>query len=152
MSLRDPQRNRMLPPGVQKLLNAMFASAETGMSGPEILGFFRARCNTIDPYPWGMKWIPSGWLIFEDCLAQFPLDRQMAIIQSLIEHEGPMKYGVPHPSDVQRVREWLLNDVLAGGKIDRVCVTTNGLLISVAGDINFRLAGTTHVEFPLDWG
>ena len=63
-----------------------------------------------------------------------------------------MKYGVPRPSDVQRVREWLLNDVLAGGKIDRVCVTTKGLLISLAGDINFHLAGTTHVEFPLDRG
>jgi hypothetical protein len=100
LSLRDPQRNRMLPPCVQTLLNAMFAGAETGMSGPEILGFFRARCNTIDPYPWRMKWTRSRWAIFEDCLAQFPLDRQRAIIQSLIEHQGPMKYGVPRPSDI----------------------------------------------------
>ncbi len=152
MSLRDPQRNRMLPPRVQKLLNTMFAGAETGMSGPQILGFFRARCNTIEPYPWGMKWIPSRWVMFEDCLAQFPLDRQRAIIQSLIEHQGPMKYGLPCLDDVQRVREWLLNDVLAGGMIDRVCVTTDGLLINLPGDINFHLAGTTHVEFPSDRG
>jgi hypothetical protein len=61
-----------------------------------------------------------------------------------------MKYCVPRPCGVQRVREWLLNDILAVGKIDRLCVTTDGLLISLAGDINFHLAGTTQVEFPLD--
>jgi hypothetical protein len=63
-----------------------------------------------------------------------------------------MKYGLPCLDDVQRVREWLLNDVLAGGMIDRVCVTTDGLLINLPGDINFHLAGTTHVEFPSDRG
>jgi hypothetical protein len=109
MSLSDPQR---VPAEIRKLLIGMYAGSETGMSGPQILRFFRAYSDTIEEYPFERRgqWGPSRWMMFKDCLARFSLDQQKAIIQDLIRHPGPMKYASPDAGDVRKIQQWLSPD------------------------------------------
>jgi hypothetical protein len=79
---------------------------ETGFSGPEILAFFSEYSLDVEPYPWEGG-APSRWMIFEDCLARFPVEQQKRIISHLLDYDGPMKYGPPPAADVERIREWL---------------------------------------------
>jgi hypothetical protein len=148
MSLNEPQRNFELPPRLQELLSTMYAGRESGMSGPAILDFFRRYSSAIEAYRWDQNWRPSRWKIFEDCLSQFPRERQNVIIQDLIRHPGPMKYGLPDASDVQKVQEWLFNEVLDGESIDRIVVTPYGMEIITRSAISLSLAGNTCLAFP----
>jgi len=81
--------------------------------------------------------------MFEDCLSQFPSEQQKVIVQDLILHPGPMKYGPPNSLDVQRVQEWLFNEVLDGESIDHVVVTPYGMEIITRSAISVSLAGKT---------
>jgi hypothetical protein len=134
----------------------MYAGSDSGtyrgMSGPEILNFFRSYSDTIEPYPYkgGEPWgLPPRWKIFEDCLARFPLDLQQTIIQDLLDHRGPMKWGLPQAADIEQIREWLVNDILPGERIDGVRITRNGLQITLGNKkITAHFSNPPHFEFP----
>lgn len=90
---------------IQRRLNAMYAQAR-GFSGPQILDFFSRYSNDIETYPWGGG-APSRWLMFEDCLARFPLEQQRRIIRDLLAYDGPMSHGAPEREDVEAIEQWL---------------------------------------------
>jgi len=90
MTLKSQKQNKLLPNRIQKLLNRMFAG-DTGFSGPQILDFFSQFSYEIEPYP-REGGAPTRRIMFEDCLANFDLQKQKMIIVKLLEDDLPMSH------------------------------------------------------------
>ena len=105
MTLKSPKQNKLLPNRIQKLLNSMFAG-DTGFSGPQILDFFSQFSYEIEPYP-REGGAPTRRIMFEDCLANFDLQKQKMIIAKLLEDDLPMSHGRPNQAEVEEIRHWL---------------------------------------------
>jgi hypothetical protein len=153
MGLQAPERNTVLPPKIQGLLNRMYAGnwPYTGMSAREILNFFRRYSGEIEAYSWDTHWRPSRWRIFEDCLARFSLAQQKDIIQDLVDYSGPMTYLAPSPDDIATIRQWLWNAALAGASIDYVRFTPDTLQITIENgcEATVEFISFPRVESPL---
>lgn len=105
MSFASPVQNLALPYAIHKRLNEMFAGG-TGFSGPEMVEYFSRHDVNIEQYSWrgGM---PGRKQIFEDCLARFPLNRQLEIIAELITIDDFQKYAPPPEAERAFIRDWL---------------------------------------------
>lgn len=114
MSFSKPVQNLSLPYAIQKRLNEMFAGG-TGFSGPEMVDYFSRHDVNVEQYAWSGG-MPGRKQIFEDCLARFPLDRQLEIIAELITIEHFGKYSPPSEADRTFIRDWLLSQGMAGHK------------------------------------
>jgi len=105
MSFRDPRRNFKLPHEIEELLGRTYAG-NSGLSGPELVDFFRSYIPDLEPYP--REGAPPGrYEILVDCLARLDLEEQKRAIRELLEYDGPMKHGQPRGADKARIREWL---------------------------------------------
>lgn len=92
-----------LPLHIRKLAREIFAGS-TGFSGPEIHEFFREYSRDIPAYTGGA----SRWMIFEDFLMSFPLEKQKAILLRLCDYDVPMRHGQPKEENRQKLRKWVL--------------------------------------------
>ena len=69
MSLTNPKQNLALPAAVQRRIDAMFAGAGVGLSGPEMLDYFSRLDSNVEQYPWSGG-APSRKQILQDCPGQ----------------------------------------------------------------------------------
>jgi hypothetical protein len=138
MSLSSPVRNTVLPLRIQERLNNMFARA-TGFSGPQILDFFSRYDINIESYP--SSGAPSRKQMFEDCLARFDRETQLAIIADLLNYDGPFKHEAPEAEDVKFIRDWLIDQGVIpdtsgtrSGRVTSSPMTRTPLAISHSGN------------------
>lgn len=95
-----------LPLQVIRLASKTFAR-EKGLSGPEIMDFFRQYADDIPDY-YNLSNVPSRWRLFEDCLRRFPSAKQRHILLDLCGWEGPMKWGRPESNTIATLRRLLV--------------------------------------------
>lgn len=91
-----------LPLHIRKLAKEMFAG-QTGLSGPEIHEFFKEYSPDIPDYSGGA----SRWMIFENFLGLFPIEKQKRILLHLCDYDVPTKYSQPTDDDKQKLKKWL---------------------------------------------
>ena len=106
----------LLPLKIKRHASTIF-SGSTGFSGPEITGFFAPYSNEIVDY-WDMEPKGSRWVIFEDCLRLFPLEKQKQLLLELCDYDGQMKHGLPTKSETDKLKMWLCEGVPTSKDID----------------------------------
>ena len=106
MSLINPKQNTALPLAVQRRVDAMFAGANVGLSGPEILNYFSRLDPNVEQYP-RAGGAPSRWQILQDCLARFSKEQQLDILVDLLRPENFQKYPPPSAEDQRFLLEWV---------------------------------------------
>ena len=105
MSLANPKQNVVLPLTVQRRIDAMFAGANVGMSGPEMLEYFSRFDANIEQYP-RSGGAPSRKQILQDCLSRFTKQQQIDILIDMLRPENFQKYSPPSPEDQRFILEW----------------------------------------------
>ena len=83
----------------------MFAGANVGMSGPEILEYFSRFDGSIEQYPWSGG-APSRKQILQDCLSRFTKQQQIDILLDMLRPENFQKYSPPSAEDQRFLLEW----------------------------------------------
>jgi hypothetical protein len=84
----------------------MFAGANVGMSGPEMLEYFARFDASIEQYPWSGG-APSRKQILQDCLARFTKQQQIEILLDMLRPENFQKYSPPSAEDQRFILEWI---------------------------------------------
>ncbi len=105
MPFEKPRQNLALPFAIQKRLDTMLAGS-TGLSGPEMVEYFSHLDPNVEQYSWAGG-MPSRKQILQDCLARFPKERQLGIIEDLLTSDIYRKYSPPPIEDVEFVKQWL---------------------------------------------
>lgn len=106
MSLASPKQNLALPFAVQRRVDSMFAGANIGLSGPEMLEYFARFDAEIEQYPWSGG-APSRKQILQDCLARFTRDQQLDILVDMLRPENYQKYAPPPAEEQRFLLEWV---------------------------------------------
>jgi len=83
----------------------MFAG-ETGLSGPEMLQYFARHDENVEQYPWGGG-APSRKQILQDCLARFPKEQQILLLQDMLTSDIYQKYSPPSAEDKAHLLDWI---------------------------------------------
>lgn len=109
MSLASPQQNLALPFAVQRRVDAMFAGANAGLSGPEMLEYFSRFDAGIEQYPWSGG-APSRKQILQDCLSRFTKEQQLDILMDMLRPENFRKYSPPPAEDQRFLLEWVASE------------------------------------------
>jgi hypothetical protein len=81
-------------------------------------------------------------------MSRFSIHQQRLIIRDLIDHPGPMKFGLPNDSDVRRLRQLLINEVLSGEAIAHVDLKPCGMEIITTNNLSLYLKGAAYLSFP----
>jgi len=105
VSLANPKQNLALPHAVQRRVDAMFAGASTGFSGPELIEYFSRLDPNVEAYP--RQGAPSRKQILQDCLARFTREQQLDILLDMLRTENFAKYSAPAPEDRQFLVDWI---------------------------------------------
>jgi hypothetical protein len=106
LSLASPKQNLALPFAVQKRVDAMFAGANVGLSGPEMIEYFSRFDAGIEQYPWSGG-APSRKQILQDCLSRFTKEQQLDILFDMLRPENFQKYSPPLAEDQRFLLEWV---------------------------------------------